>query len=259
MSIQSSESTVKALKLEHEHDPVSISSRLSAKPVHGTLGDFVLGSVDGTITTFAIVSGVAGAGLSPGIAAVLGFSNVFADGFSMAVSGYLKAQSDVQALERYRAIEEKHILHAPDGEREEIRQIYAAKGFDGEILEKIVETICADRELWVDAMLVDEYGLQLGPQDPKRAAIVTFASFVTVGSVPLLPMILTSNMGTDWVFQLSALVTATMFLIIGAVRGIVVKQSIPKSAISTFLVGGIAAALAYGTGALLQGLVGVSG
>ena len=249
---------MKSVELEHDHSPASVTLRLNAKPKHGALGDFVLGSVDGTITTFAIVAGVAGAGMTPGIAAILGFANVLADGFSMAVSGYLKARSDVQTLERYRAIEEKHIEHAPEGEREEIRQIYQAKGFEGEILEHIVDTICADRDSWVNAMLVDEYGLQLEPPQPLRAALITFASFVSVGSIPLIPMIIANGAGADRVFIMSAVATALVFLIIGAVRGRVVNKSIAWSALETLIVGGIAAALAYGAGALLQNIFDVT-
>jgi len=57
------------------------------------LPEFVYGSIDGTVTTFAIIAGVAGANLSPAIVLILGFSNVFADGFSMASSNYLSEKS----------------------------------------------------------------------------------------------------------------------------------------------------------------------
>lgn len=57
------------------------------------LPQFVYGSIDGTVTTFAVVAGVAGAALSPIIVLILGFANVFADGFSMASSNYLSERS----------------------------------------------------------------------------------------------------------------------------------------------------------------------
>lgn len=58
------------------------------------LAEFVYGATDGAITTFAIISGVMGAGLEPIIILILGVSNVLADGFSMASSNYLSAKSD---------------------------------------------------------------------------------------------------------------------------------------------------------------------
>jgi VIT1/CCC1 family predicted Fe2+/Mn2+ transporter len=57
------------------------------------LPQFVYGSIDGTVTTFAIVSGIIGANISPKIILVLGLANVFADGFSMASSNYLAERS----------------------------------------------------------------------------------------------------------------------------------------------------------------------
>src|SRR5690606_26284375 len=144
--------------------------------------------VDGTVTTFAIVAGVAGAGLSVGAAIVLGLANVLADGFSMAVGQYLKTRADHQGVERLRAVEERHIDKIPQGEREEIRQIFAAKGFDGTLLDDIVEVITADRTRWVDTMLAEEWGLQLQLESPHRAALITFVSFVLAGLVPLAPL-----------------------------------------------------------------------
>src|SRR5688500_11987165 len=149
----------------------------------------MLGAVDGAVTTFAIVSGAAGAGLPNGIVLVLGFSNVLADGFSMAAGNFLRARSDQQHLERFRRMEETHIDRIPEGEREEIRQIFQGKGFEGEMLEKIVKVITDDRQQWVNTMLTEEWGLQLHPPSPWLSGLATMAAFVMAGLVPLLPLI----------------------------------------------------------------------
>ena len=57
------------------------------------LPEFVYGSIDGAVTTFAIVSGAMGAGLSSGVVIVLGVANVVADGLSMASGNYLSEKS----------------------------------------------------------------------------------------------------------------------------------------------------------------------
>ena len=66
--------------------------------VHKYLPEFVYGSIDGIITTFAIIAGVIGAALNPIIILILGFANLFADGFSMASSNYLSQKSENQLI-----------------------------------------------------------------------------------------------------------------------------------------------------------------
>ena len=110
-----------ALAAMHTHE--AIEQRIAATGQHSYLGDFVLGAVDGAVTTFAIVAGAAGAGLSTGVAIVLGLANIAADAFSMAASNYLKSRSDRQMVDRFRRMDEMHIDRLPDAERAELRQI----------------------------------------------------------------------------------------------------------------------------------------
>ncbi|CAD7694841.1 unnamed protein product [Ostreobium quekettii] len=239
---------------EHTHTPEAISARLAQARAPDDLGDFVLGAVDGTVTTFAIVAGVAGSGLPAGVAVVLGLANVLADGFSMAVGNYLKTKSDHEVLDRYRRREIRHIEREPAGEREEIRQIFAAKGFKGETLEEVVRVITADQQQWVETMLREEFGLPTSPGPPRRAALITFAAFVTAGLAPIVPLAFSRILGPGYTFGLSALVTLLVFAAIGAVRGRVTQTSQLRGAAETLLIGGSAAALAYVVGRLLRGI-----
>lgn len=239
------------------HTPEAIEKRIAAAGQHSYLGDFVLGAVDGTVTTFAIVAGAAGAGLASGVAVVLGLANVAADGFSMAVSNYLKSRSDRHIVQRFRRMEEMHIDRVPDAEREEIRQIFAGKGFDGAVLEEIVRVITRDRQQWVDTMLTEEWGLQLDSPSPVRAALATFVAFVLAGLVPLLPLFLAAWLATSQrMFAASAVLTAITFFSIGLIRGRLSDRRALLSGLETLLIGGTAATLAYLVGALLKSFAG---
>lgn len=246
-------------QLRREHTSEAIAARIAAASGHSYVGDFVLGAVDGAVTTFAIVSGVAGAELQGGVlvAFVLGLANVLADGFSMAVSNYLKARADEQVVRRFRALEEMHIDRVPESEREEIRQIFAQKGFTGEVLDEIVRVITRDRRRWVDTMLTEEWGLQLRTPSPVKAAIATFAAFLLAGMVPLLPLLLAfvSHLSPGVIFAISALATAITFFVTGLLRGRVTEQPMLRAALETLVVGGSAACLAYVVGAMLKGVL----
>jgi len=244
------------LHLEHTHE--AIAQRIAAATRHSYLGDFILGAVDGAVTTFAIVAGGAGANLSNGVVLVLGLANVLADGVSMAAGNYLKARSDLQLLDRFRRMEEMHIDQIPQGEREEIRQIYSAKGFSGEVLDHIVQVITEDRKRWVDTMLTEEWGLQLQPPSPWRAGLATLAAFIAAGLVPLVPTLLLLSQHATQTFAASSAVTAFAFFVIGFIRGRIVDRKPLISGLETLLIGGAAALLAFAVGRLLQGLAGAT-
>lgn len=235
--------------LHAQHTPEAIAARLAANADHSYIGDAILGAIDGTVTTFAIVAGAIGADLSAGIALVLGLANVLADGFSMAVSNYLRAKADLQVVEHARRVEESHIEEIPDGEREEIRQIFERKGFRGDMLESAVDVITKDRRRWVDTMLMEELGLRLDPPRPLRAAVTTFIAFLFAGLVPLLPLMLAHA------FVVSAVATAATFFAIGVAKGITLRTGWLRGGIETLIIGSGAAALAYVVGHAARGLV----
>ena len=163
---------------EAEHTPEAIRSRLRERSNTDYLKDSILGAIDGAVTTFAIVSSVAGAGLSSGLVIVLGVANMLADGFSMAAGNFSGTRAENQSAKKYRREEEEEVERYPEGEREEIRQIFAEKGFEGETLEKVVETITSDKKRWVDTMIQEEHGLPLHVPSAMKSAITTFSAFL---------------------------------------------------------------------------------
>jgi VIT1/CCC1 family predicted Fe2+/Mn2+ transporter len=237
------------LPMEHDHSPGAIHRRLALGPTQSYLRDWVYGGIDGAVTTFAVVSGVAGAGLDESVLVILGLANLVADGFSMAASNYLGTASEKEEHAKLRQIEEQHIDTFPSGETEEVRQIFKRKGFSGRILDEVVHTITADKERWIRTMLFEEYGLPQAARSPIRAALSTFAAFVVCGMVPLIPFVVK----TSHSFLLAILLTGLVFLAVGALKSL--WSIIPwwRSALSTFLMGGAAALLAYGVGGFFRG------
>lgn len=242
--------------LAADHSPDAVRRRLSTPPSSSYLRDFIYGAIDGAVTTFAVVAGVEGASLSTSVVLILGGANLIADGFSMAVSNFLGIRAERQQLERARLEEERHVRLVPEGEREEIRQIFAAKGFEGEDLERVVDVITADYDLWVSTMLREELGFGGVAPSPLRAGATTLAAFILVGSFPLLAFVFDAAAGgLGNVFAWSTAMTAVAFFAVGSLKARFVEQAWWRSGLETLAIGGAAAVLAFAAGALLEGLV----
>lgn len=238
------------------HLPAEIRHRLGAGPEQRYVKDVVYGAIDGAVTTFAVVSGVVGAGLSPGIILILGGANLVGDGFSMAAGNFLGTRAEAQLAARLRSLEQRHITDHPEGEREEVAQILATQGLSGPILTDVVDTITSDKERWIRLMLQGEYGLSESRLNPVRAAFATFVSFLLAGSVPLLPFLLGlfSIQHGAWTYSLSVTLTALTFFGVGAVKSRFVEQHWIVAGLETLGVGGLAAGLSFLVGKLLAGL-----
>lgn len=238
------------------HTPEAIRRRLAKTASQSYLRDFIYGAIDGAITTFAVVSGVKGAGLATSVIVILGVANLIADGFSMAVSNFLGTRAERQQLQRTRRAEEAHIDIFPEGEREEIRQIFENKGFADEELERVVDVITSDVNQWVNTMITEEHGLPLETRSPWKAGGMTLLAFIVIGALPLLAFIyhLASEDGLNQPFLLSAVMTGVAFFIVGALKSRFVDESWYRAGCETLAIGGIAAALAYAVGVALKGL-----
>lgn len=238
--------------MEHEHTPEAIRERIHQGPRHSYLRDWIYGGIDGAVTTFAVVAGVVGAELSTNIILIIGAANIIADGFSMAASNFLGTRAEHEELKHLEAIEHRHIERFPEGEREEVRQIFRDKGFEGETLQRIVDSITADRDIWVRTMLTEEYGLPQEVRSEWLAAASTFSSFMLCGLVPLVPFIIGSASAFLW----ATVLTGCIFFAIGSIKSVWSTVSWWRSGAETLLVGSIAAALAYLAGVALKGIGG---
>lgn len=228
------------------------------RPVQDYLGEFVYGGIDGSVTTFAVVAGAAGGGLGAEVILILGFANLLADGFAMSVGSYLSSKSEQDNYNMHERTEYWEVDHVPERERQEVREIMQAKGFEGELLDKVVEVLTADRDRWVDLMMKEELGMMRESKSPLAMGAVTFASFVLVGLIPLLTYVLDFS-GFKLIahpFWLASLLTGLAFIGIGYLKSYVTQTNVWRSMLETLLLGGAAAALAYFVGDILEKMLG---
>ena len=220
--------------------------------------DFIYGSIDGAVTTFAIVAGVMGASLSAGIILILGFANLFADGFSMAAANYQASKSRNEFVEMKRRQEEWEIDNLAEQERDEIREIYRRKGFKNELLEDVVRIITSRRKVWVDTMMREELGLIDDEKNPMDSSVSTFVGFNIIGLIPLIPFMYLMLLGIESNFEAfvySTILVLAAFFLVGVIKGKIVRKSKIRSGIITLIIGGIAAIVAYIVGYGLNFLV----
>ncbi len=213
--------------------------------------DFIYGSIDGAVTTFAIVAGVMGASLPSGIILILGFANLFADGFSMAAANYQASKARNEYVEMKRRQEEWEIDNLKEQERDEIRDIYKEKGFKDELLEDVVRIITSKRKVWIDTMMKEELGLIEDEKNPIDSSVSTFVGFNLVGLIPLIPFMVFMIIGIELnseAFMYSIASVCAAFFLVGMIKGKIVKKSVIRSGVNTLIIGGIAALVAYFVG-----------
>jgi predicted membrane protein (TIGR00267 family) len=214
------------------------------------LSDFILGAQDGLVNVLGVVLGIAAATNDARIVLVAGLATTFAESISMGAVAYTTTLADADLYQSEQEREYRHLIEAPNLEIKEIRDIYQSKGFEGELLERIVETITANRDVWVAVMMAEEH--QLAPIDRQsavRAALLVGFSAVVGSLVPLFPFVFWSVSTSMW---LSVLVTALMLFGIGAYKARVTVGKPLKSGFEMALIGTISALAGYLVGYLLK-------
>lgn len=216
----------------------------------------VYGGLDGIITTFAVVAGVAGAALSPAIVLILGFANLIADGLSMAIGDYLSTKAELDYGKAERRRETWEVENYPEGEKREMVELYVAKGMTEEDARTVVDIFARHKSTWVDVMMIEELGIVETDESPWRNALVTFFSFALFGLVPLLAYVAVQVVPVLKIptFPIACLMTAATLFALGALKVRITGRSWFKSGMETLLVGGTAAVAAYAIGMLLRGL-----
>eukprot|EP01063_Lacrimia_lanifica_P019506 TRINITY_DN2684_c0_g2_i2.p1 TRINITY_DN2684_c0_g2~~TRINITY_DN2684_c0_g2_i2.p1 ORF type:complete len:327 (+),score=173.33 TRINITY_DN2684_c0_g2_i2:66-1046(+) len=225
----------------------------------------VFGGLDGIITTFAVVAAAQGASDTKNFdvattVLILGFANLFADGFSMGFGEYLSSRAELDKMRADREREEWEVEHSPEMEMREMEELYMEKGFPEEDAKALVAIISKDKKLFVDVMMVEELGYPAEEDDewvPVKSAVVMFVSFITFGMVPLF-CYLPQEDGTA-VFAIACCATAATLFVLGAVRGYLTGQHWLKCGLFMLLNGTIAAGLSYLVGWAVSEIVDGSG
>lgn len=239
--------------MDHDHRE---GARHGEIPYQEYLGEFVYGGIDGAVTTFAVVAGAVGADLSMSIILILGFANLLADGFSMSVGAYLSTKSELDNYEKHKRIEYLEIEEIPEVEREEVREIYREKGFEGKLLEQVVEVITADKDRWVDTMMKEELEMIQETKSPIKVGGVTYLSFVVIGLIPLLAYLFTDQTeANNQLFWISSGMTSVAFGLVGWLKAYVTQTNRFRAIVETLFLGASAAAVAYFVGDWLAKLI----
>jgi predicted membrane protein (TIGR00267 family) len=228
--------------LHHTHtDPHKRGSGLS---------DFILGAQDGLVNVLGVVLGIAAATNDVRVVLVAGLATTFAESISMGAVAFTTTLADADLYQSEREREYRHIVEAPNLEKKEIRDIYEGKGFSGELLDRIVDTITANKDVWVAVMMAEEH--QLSPIDRRsamKAAWVVGLSAIIGSLVPIVPFLFFSVSVSMW---MSVLVTALVLFAIGFYKARVTVGKPMRSGTEMMLIGTISAMAGYLVGVLLK-------
>jgi predicted membrane protein (TIGR00267 family) len=155
------------------------------------LRDVILGGQDGLVNILGIILGVIAGGGSDTVLLAAGFAAAITESISMGAVGYTSSISERDYYRAEQAREATEIATVPEAERQEIRDIYASKGFTGNLLDGVVETITANREIWLGTMMDEELHLQpVQSRDIMRTAVVITIATLIGHLIPLLPFVL---------------------------------------------------------------------
>jgi len=216
-----------------------------------TVRDIVIGMSDGLTVPFALAAGLSGIANSTSIVITGGLAEIAAGSIAMGLGGYLAARSDVEHYASEREIERREVETIPAKEREEVEELLLTYGLEKEQSTLVVNALSQRPEAWIDFMMLFELGLE--KPNPKRAltsALTIGLSYIVGGLIPLTPYVLIPN--TNSALQFSVVFTLLALLIFGYVKGRFTGARPIRSALQTALIGGLAAAAAFGLAKLIS-------
>jgi VIT1/CCC1 family predicted Fe2+/Mn2+ transporter len=210
--------------------------------------DVMLGLNDGLVASFAVTSGVAAAFTTGNVAVMAGLSEMLGGAVAMGLAAFISARSQIEFYQSEIQRERDEISRWPERERDEISQIYRAKGFAGPLLDQIVAHITADPERWSNVMMREELGFNEESFDvPLRSAVAVGLSYLAGAAVPVWPYIFIEPQKG---LVVSAISTVAVLFGVGALKTIITSRSWWRSGLESMMTGIAAAAVTYGAGRL---------
>lgn len=224
-------------------------------PGGGAIREVVFGMNDGLVSTLAFVSGVTGALASSRIVVITGLAATVAGAISMALGAYIASKSQQEFFESEIQREKREMAELPEEEREEVRQLYQAKGFSGPELEMVVHRITSNPQVWLKVMMEEELGLMAERfEDPRRAGGIMGISFILGAMAPLLPYFFFESTAALLLSFLLSL--ATLFGVGVAKTRLTLRPWLP-SGLEMLAVGAVAFSVSLGIGKLISLLLGI--
>jgi predicted membrane protein (TIGR00267 family) len=217
---------------------------------NNSLRDVILGGQDGLVNMLGIALGVVAAGGSTHVLVVTGLAAAITESISMGAVAYTSFGSDRDFYLSERAREQNEIKAKPEEEREEIREIYAAKGFKGQLLEDVVSTITSNRETWVSTMMNEELHLQpVAQQSLVQSAVVVTVATLIGHLIPIVPFMVVAR--SPAIIAAIALSAVTLFAV-GVYSAKTLVGDWRKSGLQMVIIGLGAAALGFLIGRLFH-------
>ncbi|HZP18389.1 MAG TPA: VIT1/CCC1 transporter family protein [Terriglobales bacterium] len=213
--------------------------------------DVVIGMSDGLTVPFALAAGLSGAISNTRFIVIGGLAEIAAGSIAMGLGGYLAARGDAEHYARERAREYREIKEIPEEEKAEVSRVFHNYGLTAQESATVVEALSQRPDAWVDFMMRFELGLE--EPDPKRAltsAGTIAAAYVAGGFIPLSPYVVLSHAYQGLVF--SAVVTLAALAVFGFIKGRFTGARALRSAVQTMVIGGVAAAAAFGLAKLIS-------
>lgn len=210
-----------------------------------TVRDIVIGMSDGLTVPFALAAGISGAVAANNLVITAGLAEIAAGSIAMGLGGYLAARSDAEHYESEKRREYAEVKETPQFETEEVGEVFKNYGLNEEQILPITSAFRQNPKNWVEFMMRFELGLE--EPNPKRAvqsAATIAVSYIVGGFIPLAPYIFIAQ--THKALLVSVFATITALFVFGFVKGKFTGSRPIRSALQTALIGGLAAAAAFG-------------
>lgn len=234
---------------EHGSAPADHTEK-SHIPGGGIIRELVFGANDGLVAAFAVASGVNGAGVTSSVILIAGLAELIGGTISMSLGAYLSTKSQIEYYDGEMKRERYEVEQFPEIEKQEIREIYQEKGFQGEILEKIIEHITSDKKRWVEIMMKEELGLSMDSStSPIKSAVAIGTAYAFGAFIPIIPYIFLEPASG---LISSAFLTLVALFSVGAAKTFITGKKLLRSGFESMLIGGLAATATFLAGKLIS-------